>query len=371
MGIRIVRMVAVYVGLAGLAFVMANPAAAGPAPSWQTSGILGATPGSVTEVDSVVANSPSDAWAGGARDYYPMIQHWNGTTWTDVTPAGSAFRTFQGRANVIGSSSPANTWALVSHAKNGYAMRWNGKDWTKFSFGQYLMWTGIAVFSPTNVWAFANNGHYTPFARHYNGKTWRSVAMPGLPFAASALSPKNIWAAGPSTTTYSTNPSGPYRDLLMNWNGKAWTSVKLPGLGMTQAEHFAPVAVLAISSTSVWVTGDIRKVVNDLSVRPELLHWDGRAWQAYAPPGSLGAIASDGTGGLWIVEYNLLTTSTAFAHYSAGQWQVVPSPLPASPAPGTSAFVQDIAQVPGTSSLWAAGVLFDPYTEGVIYRYGP
>ncbi len=93
-----------------------------------------------------------------------------------------------------------------------------------------------------------------------------------------------------------------------------------------------------------------------------LEHWNGTAWQAvplHYPTSSLDAIASDGSGGLWMIFNGPRPAFTGyFAHLtSGGSWTrtVVPAT--------TGTTVQQasvITAVPGSASAWAAGELIVP-----------
>ena len=298
-----------------------SPARAAAA-SWQLSADLPGL-GGIGQLSDVVATGPNNAWAGGQSGYLPLIEYWNGTSWTNVTPTSARFHTPSTRVDAIGASSSANVWGLVSSATNGYAMRWTGSAWVKYAFRGYLNMYGVAVESRRNVWVFGVRGDERPFVRHFNGSRWSAVAMPGAPIGVSALAANDIYAMGPTTASFCDTCFGPARDILMQWNGKSWRSVKFPALGMNRKQVFAPIGIVATKTDGVWVTGDVQHARNARPLKHELLHWTGKRWQVFASPVSLGPITSDGAGGLWMtdVSYNPAPPES-FVHFSNGTFQL-------------------------------------------------
>jgi hypothetical protein len=360
------------IGIAVLVLVgAAGSASAGPATtsSWQISKVL-SDPSGYAGLASVDAVSASDAWAGGQADQMPYVMHWDGRSWVNLTPRNASFHTPNTSIDAIGATGQNNAWALVDSVTDGYAMGWNGSSWRKFSFHRYLIAIGIDVLSARNVWAFGINGDWTPFCMRFDGSRWRPVAMPAVPYAVSKPSAAGIWAAGP-TVSSSVNSSGPPRDVLLRWTGKSWWSVKFPPLGMTRNQEFLPNGMLAVSARDVWVTGDVQPIAGGGRWRHELLHWDGGGWHVYPSAVTLGNIAPDGSGGLWIGEFlNLPTTPGGFAHFTKGRWQSTPAPVPPSADPNQVPLVSDLALIPGSHRLWAVGLVAAYGFQAVIYKYG-
>jgi len=340
------------------------------AASWQLSADLPGQ-GGIGQLSDVVATRPDDAWAGGESGYLPLIEHWNGASWTNVSPTTARFHTRNDEVDAIGASSPSNVWGLVTSPTNGYAMRWNGSSWIKYGFRGYLIMYGVAVESRKNVWAFGMTGSYRPFVRHFNGSRWSYVAMPGVPQGVSALAWNDIYAMGPTTSSFCETCYGPARDTLMQWNGKSWRSLKFPSLNMNRKQVFAPIGIVATKTGGVWITGDVQHARNAQPLKHELLHWTGKRWQVFASPVSLGPVTSDGSGGLWMtdVSYNP-GPPESFVHFSHGTFTLTTVPLPPTSAPSPEVGMSGIGLVPGTTSVWAVGFLAAYGFDSVIYRYG-
>ncbi len=135
-----------------------------------------------------MATGPNNAWAGGQSGYLPLIEYWNGSSWTNVTPTSARFHTPNDGSTP---SAPPRRQCLGTgqqcHQRLRDALERVG--WVKYGFRGYLIMYGLAVESRKNVWAFGMTGDYRPFVRHFNGSRWSAVAMPGVPMAASARWP--------------------------------------------------------------------------------------------------------------------------------------------------------------------------------------
>ena len=129
-----------------------------------------------------------------------------------------------------------------------------------------------AAISRNNIWSvgrtYTASGKeiYKPFIRHYDGRSWKTVTIPGTPgFTAdwvSASSAKNVWVGGQKKKS-STRATVVYR-----WNGKRWSKIPLPA-------QTALLGVTVLSPTNVWAYGLSGKITYDL------FHWTGKKWHYY------------------------------------------------------------------------------------------
>src|SRR5205085_2738007 len=83
-------------------------------------------------LSAVAAISPTDVWAVGRSGSRPLIEHWDGTRWSQV-PDGS-------------------------------------------SHGYWLV--GVAAVSPRDVWAVGMDDHSHALVEHWDGTRWRLVPTP-------------------------------------------------------------------------------------------------------------------------------------------------------------------------------------------------
>jgi hypothetical protein len=341
------------------------------------------------ELNGITAINAKDVWTvgrvgryGGAYNH-SLAQHWNGTTWTDTT-LPVQFRTsttISSRLQVVASSSPTNVWAFGSSGpRNGasqsqYALRWDGKTWRVARSWKTFSWIYKAVVvSPTNVWAFSKAGD-TFGAWHFNGKTWAKVNTPGFQLiAASAVSATNIWAV-----VFEPTSTGGGR-FVAHYDGHTWTLVPTPSIPPANASAGDTPeynAIRAQSSKDVWVVGGRQISTNDvglIQIAAIVLHWNGTAWQRFDGPtpsagnsdAPLDSVASDGNGGIWA------TPSPGYGgrsfHLIGGTW--TPAALPK--VNGKALFAGELVQVPGTTTIWGAGLLAWgglPNTNGVVLKY--
>lgn len=312
------------------------------------------------QLSDVAADAANDAWAiGSARmanqaSFQPVIEHWNGRAWQQVTLPASVLKTL-GTSSVhatIGASAPANVWAF---GNGGYWLHWNGKRWTAgrlarpapAALGPYV--GSPLVFSPSDVWAFGDyqtrSGTLVPYGVHFNGQDWQPFTTSGhLGFAAeSAVSPTDIWAL----MNAGVSGSG---GALTRWNGSQWAHVPLPSALTASATLYS---VYAHSDSDVWVGGKAKRTGNGV-----VAHWDGATWttDTFGPvknfsPDALVQMVSDGQGGIWALASCTLGSCWRLWHYTGGQWHG-----PVQPSiNGASMFVAELAHVPGTTAVWAAG----------------
>ncbi len=139
---------------------------------------------------SVSALSGKDAWAVGfvyvGEDYteVPLVQHWDGKAWQQVSIPGS------------------DQWGLYQ----------------------------VQEVAPDDVWAVGvDYATGQSVAVHWDGATWTRTATPAFPdsavlFDVVARSSSDVWAVGWSRDTDKQRPAG----LALHWDGTAWQQVALP-----------------------------------------------------------------------------------------------------------------------------------------------
>ena len=401
------RMRTALTGAAGLAVVAvlsgAAPAMAMAAPpaapaagggGWRVAAVVPAGAGRA-ELTRMVATGPADAWAAGVACTAPcargrlVVDHWNGQLWRQVRlprslPAVGYFVT------AIGASSPRNVWIFAqSPRKDTVAVRWDGVTWARVRLpGWFFPHAGVGAFGqgylrtevlgPGRVWVFdvfAPSRH--PFAAFWNGRSWERRPLPMSPLAVSALSPTNMWVVGESGLAVSVNGgrTGPLREAARHWDGRRWHTVPLPDPVLAGGHEFIPAAAAAQGAQSLWVQGP----VTSPSTGPgpnQLLRWDGHQWTRTASPvkgfNLLGAMSLDGQGGVWFATLGDALQSQ-LAHFGGGRWTVQNPPRFA----GARVVVIDLAQVPGTRSVLAAGTTGPPiaaskgHPSGVILEHRP
>ncbi|MEV5570230.1 hypothetical protein AB0L06_09275 [Spirillospora sp. NPDC052269] len=147
----------------------------------------------------------------------------------------------------------------------------------------------VTIASKKDGWAFGSGYRpgakpaMVPFSYHWNGKTWKYVALPkGLDstiWDVSVRSASDAWAI---SSTGEGPGEGP--DAILHWNGKRWSIVKRDLRGV-------PSSVQAFSSKNVWVFG-----TSMASPGSGTWHYDGRTWKRVKTgtfmPGKVSATSS-------------------------------------------------------------------------------
>jgi hypothetical protein len=202
------------------------------------------------------------------------------------------------------------------------------------------------------VWVVAEA---EPRANHWDGKRWRAFELPNLGRGCldrmHAVATDDVWAFGRDPCS---NPSGKEFAIAARWDGNAWSKVALP--------KQAPIwKVSAAGADDLWAASE-----------GTIMHWDGETWNAVdrppSRPESVGAIAADGAGGLWVTESRSIGPTKLLHRDQAGRWTTHDDPT------GDST-VEDITLVPGTRTLWAVGGQdysgYPPPGAPLLMRYDP
>jgi len=202
----------------------------------------------------ISAHSATDAWAVGSECPYPacpsfrpstdtLILRWNGRRWSKVASpspgsvgsvlfAVSAVKADDAWAvgDLINTSGPIR--ALIEH--------WNGTKWSQVAAANPSSYfndlQAVSAASACDIWATGDQLDadlpYTTLTEHQTGTTWSAVASPNgttstnganvnLLAGIAAISPTRAVAVGWVETF--TNPGIAYHVLILTWNGKKWS----------------------------------------------------------------------------------------------------------------------------------------------------
>jgi hypothetical protein len=160
-------------------------------------------------MSSISGSSPSDIWAAGTastegvehRKVAPVLEHFNGTSWTNVTVP------VNGGVSDVAAISPTDAFAL----DGGSLIQWNGSTWSVVTAttqtGAAVSGSALAALSPTDVWLAG-----VTTLDNFNGTTWTSIPVPSTaaltpagqmlaePVAATAAGPGTVWFVGEAIT---------------------------------------------------------------------------------------------------------------------------------------------------------------------------
>jgi hypothetical protein len=177
--------------------------------------------------------------------------------------------------------------------------------------GSETLFTDVAASSPADAWATGlvvkATGSSLPqsLIRHWTGKAWRPVTLPGkiarewakqdtFFSEVAAASARSVWVVGGFTGSY------------LRLSGSRWSIGQLPGAGSGTSGAVVEIdAVKAFSSTNVWAFGE-----EDLasgSQEPYAAHFNGRTWSTTTVPGSgaISAVGAASSNDMWAVEGSL------------------------------------------------------------------
>jgi hypothetical protein len=224
---------------------------------------------------------------------------------------------------------------------------------------------------------------FVPYAARYNGKRWTTVKVPatGQITAFSAISPSNIWAVTGTSGMGDEllgdfGASAPATSSVLHWNGKSWQKVpaqpSLPAGGdLTSITAGKQVLVGGDVATSKGATTVqfVDKMSGSTWAAPVNLPKSGATAAASNHlPYQIESLVPAGGGSYWALSGNVTLATPRLWRYAGGKWSA-----PISPMFGNKrrALLQ-LADVPGTSSVWAAGEIGPESTaQGLIALSGP
>ncbi|HEX5876862.1 MAG TPA: hypothetical protein VF468_00795 [Actinomycetota bacterium] len=311
----------------------------------------------LTQFDNVLfgvdATSSSNAWAVGRADDVsspfrrPLIQRWNGTSWTIVSSPRPAV---DSELRDVDASSASNAWAVgfTSGASSAALLqRWNGTSWRTVPgpSGSGIL-LGVKTLSASDAWVVGSRstvGSFDSMAARWNGTSWTPVATP-IPDsqlgsqlnAIDGTSSSNLWAVGQAG-------GGDYQvsqPIILRWNGSAWSAVATPAAIDATLE-----GVVALASNDVWAVG--REFNRDLLWHvPWVLHWNGQSWRKVAAPAVLGAGLSAVTA-LSPTKVYAVGGGSLVLRWNGSSWT-------RESIPSSAGSLWDAAAL-GPSTVWAAG----------------
>ena len=212
----------------------------------------------------VSADSPSDVWIVGSqgattpRGFNPVIEHWNGTTWSITR--GRERTPDVGTAVDVAARSPTDVWVVGSDERANFIEHWNGSRWRiQFSTSKSYITSVSAV-----GWAVADRFTESPLTLRRNGTSWVAVPTPHLhartmdPARISGSRKSNVWLVGRVLIQEE-------KPLIEHWNGTRWSVVTIPHAPKgSQSDGLLGVTVG--STGQVWAVGSYWNAQRDESI---------------------------------------------------------------------------------------------------------
>jgi hypothetical protein len=384
---------------AGLLALLPGLAAAGIAPARHVppapARVADPNPGLRNDLYGVTALSPTDVWAVGydctakcgtsAETDRTLIEHWDGTGWSQVTspdPGTAVDKLF-----AVTAASATDAWAVgydcslnchrAGERERTLVLHWNGTAWDQVAspnpFPDEL--TAVTATSATDAWAvgyycttgcLGSSGTNGTLIEHWNGTAWTHVSSPDpgaspksdYLFGAAATGPDGAWAGGSYCAANCFTPNEVDKNLILRWNGTAWSKVTSPNPG--KGQPFV-TAMSADSPTDAWAAG--WSLPDNGPQKTMLLHWNGSAWSKVTAPSPGNSIILNGLSAqsptdVWATGVNEDPASgaqqTFTVHWDGTAWQQVTSPSPGLPPnPATNYLRQVSADSP--TDAWAVG----------------
>ncbi|MQY04504.1 hypothetical protein [Actinomadura macrotermitis] len=299
-------------------------------------------------LDRVDFASKGVGWAigssGGLIGGQARIVRWTGTAWAaQASPV--AFTPTD-----IAAASSKRAWAIGFGMSGAVALYWNGAKWARVAY------PGIGV--PSQVAAAPDGAAYSVSGINasaggvskvlrWTGSAWADAKVSLPPSSAvtavDVRSAKDVWLAG-TTTANGTAVTG----FLMHYNGSSWKRIALPGSMGTTAYQAVLHRVVATSATTVYVL----RAAQNAQVTNAVLRYDGKAWKTAAIPlNAVGiGMAADGKGGVVVLP---VTTGdrTRYLHFNGTAWTSLNGPARV----GASVQAADVDQRPGTTGIVSVG----------------
>jgi hypothetical protein len=251
-------------------------------------------------LNAVAAVSPDDVWTVGdvhvAGVSRPLVEHWDGRRWSNfATPVADGIL-----AGLL-AFSPTSVWA--SDSAEGGSSKWDGAAWLPLGFDLGSVLTGT---SDTDVWtAFGViRADRSPEAFHWDGSSWEPFLLPAPsggedpsrfyaePIAATAFSRGSAWIGG-----YVVGYPSFFASFIDHWDGSRWR------IGYRNKAAFVN-DIAAISQRDVWAVGALpaHGGASRTTATAFVVHWDGAHWrQVHAPAAGLYAAAATATDDVWAV----------------------------------------------------------------------
>src|SRR5687768_16397402 len=198
------------------------------------------------DIDAISSN---DIWAvggqAGSPTDPPYSVHYDGSNWTEIPAANPG--SYSNRFYSVDGISLDDVWA-VGRKSDSYGdfrpmvQHWDGSNWTNFSLPPSVMaqigdLENITMISSNDVWAVGSTVMGGIIMIHWNGSEWSAVNNEGSAGGAIAYSGTDIFALG---------------GWISHWNGSAWTVVD----SLNQLTLPSLYSSITFSNGDIWSIGN-------------------------------------------------------------------------------------------------------------------
>lgn len=284
-------------------------------------------------------------WGRAADDVWVLgnkVMHWNGTIWTERSPA-------EPRNWVNIHAIAANDAWMV--ANDGNVAHWDGTTWTVSKVGDSNTFlTNIWMSATNDVWAI---GEFMGLIWRFDGTSWEDMGAP-LEFPGQQI--RAVWGSAPNDVWFGGGPGREGAARLVHWDGQEFSIAHLLDYGAIRDIH-------GNGPNDFWVVGEhgiisrftgtmsrpgVPEPLGKLDLRAlAVLPVNGgiQAWTAGAAPLGGDAILRRDAGGWWTREetpaflenttsivaladdnvwVGLESDDAAFAHWDGNVWSRSP-----------------------------------------------
>jgi hypothetical protein len=215
--------------------------------------------------------------------------------------------------------------------------------------GSRVFLSSVAAPGADDVWALGgtitNSDQSFPVLEHWNGRTWKSVALPGSfagfpfePYQVAASSAADVWVF----TSSGEPKAGPLVGRWAHWNGDSWTTGAFPVIKVAgnNSPSVTITAAAAAGQDDVWVGDTVADwdTQSGLPAQAFLANDDGHGWQVYRLPETLvdlAGISVVSRTDIWAAASSVpgasgVTVGSAqpseLLHWNGASWQSIQAP---------------------------------------------
>jgi hypothetical protein len=299
----------------------------------------------INSLNGVTCASASDCWAVGSTDTQALVEHWNGSTWTIVT-SPSINNVPPPILNSVTCTSSSKCWAVGNYQPIGaqdtqpLIERWDGTSWSivaaPASRGTGNL-SGVACAGASECWAvgtdeYASSGLVQKaIVERWNGTAWKSGTLPDIGKAGQTVYMYGV-ACGSKSQCFavgSSPGSSAFQTLIERWNGSSWTVATSPNTSASEIDAFK--GTTCTSASDCWAVGYSSGPMR-FGSSALIEHWNGTSWMTVdsaAVAGPLESVACTSASKCWAVGYHLNDNGvqqTLIGQWDGSAWNSVGSP---------------------------------------------